>query len=119
MGSSISGAIWRNILPSKLISYLPKENRSNATLIFRDIVTAKSYLPGTPAREAINRGYSESQMILAIVATCFCVPNLVIMFFMKNMKLDEEDEKDKKGIDRTIAKIERQGDNRRGSSNSK
>lgn len=74
-------------------------------------MTAKGYLPGTEARAAINRGYSESQMILAIVATCFCVPNLVIMFFMKNMKLDEEDEKDEKGINRSIAKIEKQGGN--------
>lgn len=74
-------------------------------------MTAKGYLPGTAARAAINRGYSESQMILAIVATCFCVPNLVIMFFMKNMKLDEEDEKDEKGINRAIAKIEQQGEN--------
>ncbi|KAL2688961.1 hypothetical protein Neosp_003011 [[Neocosmospora] mangrovei] len=111
LGTSISGAIWRNTLPTKLASYLPEENRSNSTLIFQDIVTAKGYLPGTEARAAINRGYSESQMILAIVATCFCVPNLVIMFFMKNMKLDEEDEKDEKGINRAIAKIEQQVEN--------
>ncbi|KAJ4309421.1 hypothetical protein N0V84_011511 [Fusarium piperis] len=110
LSTSISGAIWRKTLPTKLAYYLPEENRSNSTLIFQDIVTAKSYLPGTDARAAINPGYSESQMILAIVATCFCVPNLVIMFFMKNMKLDEEDEKDEKGIIRAIAKIEQQGE---------
>lgn len=74
-------------------------------------MTAKSYLPGTDARTAINRGYSESQMILAIVATCFSAPNLIIMFFMKNMKLDEEAEKDEKGVNRAIAKIEQKSDN--------
>lgn len=103
---SISGAIWRNTLPDKLVAYLPEENQVNATRIFQDIRTARGYLPGSPAREAVNRSYNESQMILAIVATCFCVPNLVIMFFMKNLKLGEEDEREEKDLDRAIAKIE-------------
>lgn len=72
---------------------------------------AKKYKPGTPARDAIDRSYRESQRILAIVATCMCVPNLILMWFMKDVKLAEEDKKDQENINRAIAKLEQKNDN--------
>ena len=96
------------MLPGKLLKYLPEEEKGNALKVFQSIVSAKAYPPGTPAREAVDRGYRESQEILAIAATCFSIPNLFLMWFMKNVKLDEEDAEDEKGVDRAIAKIEQQ-----------
>ncbi|KAJ4160018.1 uncharacterized protein LMH87_007952 [Akanthomyces muscarius] len=90
IGTSVSGAIWRNTLPDKLLKYLPDGDRSKAMSIFQSIVTAKKYEIGSPVRLAIDRSFRESQMLLAIVATALCVPNLGIMWFMKSISLENE-----------------------------
>ncbi|UNI13338.1 hypothetical protein JDV02_000092 [Purpureocillium takamizusanense] len=107
IGTSISGAIWRNTLPDKLLNYLPEQDKKNALQIFQSIVVAQKYPAGSPARAAIDQSYRESQRILGIVATCMCAPNLFVMWFMHNVKLEEEDRKDEEGVARTIAKIEK------------
>ncbi|OAQ90047.1 siderophore iron transporter mirA [Purpureocillium lilacinum] len=107
IGTSISGAIWRNTLPDKLLNYLPEKDKKSALQIFQSIVVAQKYPAGTPARAAIDQSYRESQRILGIVATCICAPNVFIMWFMRNVKLEEEDRKDEEGVERTIAKIEK------------
>lgn len=89
-----------------MASYLPDEDKSAANRIFQSIVAAQKYKQGTPTRIAIDRGYRESQKILSIAATAACVPNIFLMWFMKNIKLDQEDIKDEQGVERTIAKIE-------------
>lgn len=90
---SVSGAIWRNILPDKLVEYLPESDKSKAMSIFQSIVNAKKYEIGSPVRLAIDRSFRESQMLPAIVATALCVPGLVIMWFIKTITLvDKEKE---------------------------
>lgn len=106
----MAGAIWRNTLPDKLLQYLPEGEKQNATSIFQSMVVAKKYQPGTPNRDAIDRSYRESQRILAIVSTCMCVPNLIMMWFMKDIKLDKEDQKDQENMNRAIAKLEKKDD---------
>merc|ERR1712093_922355 len=91
MGNSIGGAIWNGILPKKLRSYLPADNNSAARAIFGSIVTAKKYKAGTAARDAINLGYRETQQSLSIASLCLALPLFVIIVFMKNVKLEEED----------------------------
>lgn len=93
IGTTIGGAIWNERLPAKLAEYLPTENKKNATAIFKSIAVATKFAQGTPAREAINRSYSETLQILGIVSTCFTVPMLFLMFFVTNVHLDEADEK--------------------------
>ena len=44
---------------------------------------------GTEAREAINRSYRESQRLLAIAGLVSLSLMLVVMLFLKNVKLDE------------------------------
>lgn len=87
ISDSIGGAIWRNTLLDKLVAYLPEENQSNATAIYGSIVVAQDYAFGTPARDAINRSYRESQCLLAIVATAVLAPTVIIMLFMKRIHL--------------------------------
>ncbi|KAB8225858.1 major facilitator superfamily domain-containing protein [Aspergillus novoparasiticus] len=91
IGTSISGAIWRNNLPTKLRKYLPEELKPQAMAIFQSIVTAKKYAKGTPAREAIDRSYRETQRLLAIGGLCAVSPMLIVMFFLKNVHLDKRD----------------------------
>ncbi|RAQ79178.1 enterobactin transporter MirA [Aspergillus flavus] len=91
IGTSISGAIWRNNLPTKLRQYLPEELKPQTMAIFQSIVTAKKYAKGTPAREAIDRSYRETQRLLAIGGLCAVSPMLIVMFFLKNVHLDKRD----------------------------
>ncbi|TQV90613.1 hypothetical protein V2A60_008291 [Cordyceps javanica] len=97
IGTSVSGAIWRNTLPDKLVAYLPEGDKAKAMSIFQSIVTAKKYEIGSPIRLAIDRSFRESQMLLAIVATAICVPNLIIMWFMKSIPLEKETKEEETG----------------------
>lgn len=85
----MAGAIWRNTLPSKLRQYLPEELKSQANSIFSSIVVAKKYAEGTDARNAIDRSYRESQRLLEIAGLVSLSLMLIVMFFLKNIKLDE------------------------------
>jgi hypothetical protein len=87
--NSVAGAIWRNTLPKKLQQYLPSEVKDQAKSIFGSIVVARKYSMGTEAREAINRSYRESQRSLAIAGLVSLSLMLIVMLFLKNVKLDE------------------------------
>lgn len=50
---------------------------------------ARKYAVGTDARNAIDRSYRESQRLLAIAALVSLSLMLIVMFFLKNIKLDE------------------------------
>ncbi|KAJ5787563.1 Major facilitator superfamily domain general substrate transporter [Penicillium paradoxum] len=90
IGTSVAGAIWRNTLPKKLQQYLPDELKGQAKSIFGSIVTARKYAMGTEARDAINRSYRESQRLLAIAGLVSLSLMLIVMLFLKNIKLDED-----------------------------
>ncbi|KAG8410346.1 hypothetical protein J3459_017156 [Metarhizium acridum] len=105
IGTGVSGAIWRNTLPDKILEYLPDGEEQNATGIFQSIVVEERHKPGTPARD-----YRESQRILGIVATCLRVPNLMLMWFMKDVELDKEEKKDQENRSRAMTKLERKDD---------
>ncbi|EKV09996.1 Siderophore iron transporter mirA [Penicillium digitatum PHI26] len=90
IGTSVAGAIWRNTLPKKLQKYLPSELKGQAKSIFGSIVVARNYAMGTEARDAINRSYRESQRLLAIAGLASLSLMLIVMLFLKNVKLSEE-----------------------------
>lgn len=86
---SVAGAIWRSTLPSKLQTYLPDDAKSQAKAIFGSIKVAQNYALGSPIREAVDRSYRESQRLLGIAGLSALAPMLVVMFFLRNVKLDE------------------------------
>lgn len=88
----MSGAIWNNILPKKLVKYLPANAKDKAMPIYKSIVTAQKFVKGTPVRAAIDKSYCETQQILAIAATVFLAPMLVVMFFLKTIDLSKADD---------------------------
>jgi hypothetical protein len=87
---SVAGAIWRSTLPRKLAQHLPAELKDQAQAVFGSIVVAQKYEIGTPARDAIDMCYRQSQRILAIAALAALAPMLIIMFFLENVPLTEE-----------------------------
>ncbi|KAH7169319.1 major facilitator superfamily domain-containing protein [Fusarium sp. MPI-SDFR-AT-0072] len=92
VGTSVGGAIWNNILPQKLTTYLPEQAKPNAFKIYKSIVVAQKFAKGTPVRAAIDQAYRETQRLLAIAATCSLAPMLIVMFALKAVDLTKVDE---------------------------
>ncbi|KAL6863130.1 hypothetical protein ACO1O0_003374 [Amphichorda felina] len=92
IGTSVGGAIWNSMLPNKLQKYLPGDMQDKAQGIYKSIVVAKKFVAGTPARAAIDRSYRETQQVLAIAATAGLAPMLLIMFALRNVKLDKKED---------------------------
>lgn len=93
---SIGGALWNTLLPRRLQANLPEAAKANSTAIFRSIVVAQAYEPGSEIRDAINLSYRTTQQTLAIGSLSLSIPLLLMMLFFKNVELETEDkEKDR------------------------
>ncbi|KAI8625228.1 siderophore iron transporter mirC [Xylariaceae sp. FL1651] len=91
VGAAISGAVWTQLVPAKLASYLPADAQAQAHTIFGDVTVASNYTlypRGSPAREAINRSYQETMEVLLTIAIVLCAPLVLLSFLMRNYKLD-------------------------------
>ncbi|KAI0443848.1 siderophore iron transporter mirC [Xylaria telfairii] len=91
VGAAISGAVWTQLIPSKLSEYLPADVVPQAHTIFGDVTVASNYTmypSGSPARMAINRSYQETMHILLIIAVTLCTPLVLLSLLMRNYKLD-------------------------------
>ncbi len=88
VGSAISGAVWGNNIPRKLMEYLPAGSKQDALTIYNNIETARSYAVGSLERMAIDRAYQETMKILLTIAVCVAVPLVPLSLIMKNYKLD-------------------------------
>ncbi len=86
----ISGAVWNNTLPSRLVENLPDDYKDQASTIFSSIKVAMKYARGTDVRDAIVLSYKQVQRILAIVAFAVMIPNLVLMFVIRDVKLSND-----------------------------
>lgn len=90
VGSAISGAIWSNSVPDKLLDYLPEEARHHAKKIYGSVKYASSQFPmGSPERNAINRAYQETMTSILTIAVIVALPLIPLSLMMKNYKLDE------------------------------
>ncbi|KAI1826205.1 siderophore iron transporter mirC [Xylaria intraflava] len=95
VGAAISGAVWTQLVPSKLSEYLPPDVASQAHTIFGDVTVASNYTmypPGSDARAAINRSYQETMQVLLTIAIVLCAPMVLLSLLMKNYKLDVVDQ---------------------------
>lgn len=90
IGSSISGAIWTILMPSKLENYLPDELKSEALHIYGDLTKQISYEWGTPARYAIVLAYGETQKIMIVTLLVGLAGPILWVYLMKNHKLREK-----------------------------
>ncbi|KAH7136728.1 major facilitator superfamily domain-containing protein [Dactylonectria estremocensis] len=96
IGTSVSGAIWNNLLPKKLNKYLPDSAKEQAMAIYKSIVIAQKFEKGTAVRAGIDKSYRETQQLLAIAATVALIPMLGVMLAIKTIDLtkDESDNSD-------------------------
>lgn len=90
LGNAVSGAMWRQTLPSRLNSGLAGINSTLADSVFADPLTAAATYPmGTPERTAIINAIQQVQRYLCITGICLCVPLIAFAFCMRNPKLNE------------------------------
>lgn len=113
VGVTISGAMWNALLPSKLAA---RFDAAEARRIFGSIVVARSYDVGTAARLAIDECYRQTQQTLAIASVAVSGILLVLVWFSRNVVLEEEDKKRAMQADEELAwatKAQQEQDDRR------
>ena len=88
LGTTISGGIWNSLLPRKLTAHFGAQE---ARRIFGSIVVARKFPVGSPERNAVDECYRETQQTLAIGSVCVSGILLVMVYFVQNIKLQEED----------------------------
>jgi nitrate/nitrite transporter NarK len=101
IGYSIAGALWNNILPAEIYKRLPEESKSQAALIFGDMVLQQSFADGSLEREAIVGAYAHVQRLMVITGAAFVPLCIASIFVWKNInvrKLEEEQGKQTKGM---------------------
>ncbi|PBL02673.1 MFS general substrate transporter [Armillaria gallica] len=98
IGNSVAGAIWTNLMPGKLLKYLPNISQDERDALYSSITTVTTYARGTEIREGAISAYGDVMKIMLIVATVMSVIPLIISLFMpdwhlgdKQNAVDEED----------------------------
>ncbi|KFX86001.1 hypothetical protein V490_09277 [Pseudogymnoascus sp. VKM F-3557] len=96
-GNAISGAIWTQVLPSKLSSKLALavSNSTRSVELAGDAYANPfafilEYPVGTVERAAVIESYQETQRLLCITGICLSVPLIVFGLLTRNPKLGRE-----------------------------
>lgn len=89
VGSSVSGAIWTNILPKKLRAYLPDDMKDQWESIYEDLDLQLSYPVGSPTRTAIQNAYAYTQRDMMIAGTAIMGLSIIWVWMMRNVKLQD------------------------------
>ncbi|KAM0433478.1 hypothetical protein ACHAPT_004358 [Fusarium lateritium] len=92
IGQAISGAIWTNLMPSKLSRYLPEELQANALIIYGDITQQLAFPWGSPERDAIVKAYGETQKVMLIASVVALAGPVAWILLMKNHRLSEKEQ---------------------------
>ena len=85
IGSTAAAAIWENMIPKKLVAYLPADQLQNLTQIYGSIDTQLSYPLGSPTRLAIQRAYSDTQEVLVATSVGLWVIGIVGILMWGNI----------------------------------
>ncbi|KAK8850768.1 hypothetical protein IAR55_004688 [Kwoniella newhampshirensis] len=90
IGAAVSGAMWTNLVPDKLNTYL----QGNTTLVaaaYSDPLTYATVWPvGTWQRDGVARAQDEAQRVMVIVGTvCSFLGLLTAIFLLDNLRLPD------------------------------
>lgn len=99
VGYAVAGGLWNNMLPEKIHTYLPEENKNMTQLLFGDITEQMADPIGTPIRDAVIHAYGDVMRIMTIVGAAM-IPLIIIAVLMwrnVNVKKMQEEEKAAKG----------------------
>lgn len=90
IGSTIASAIWTGIFPVRLAQNLPAEVMDNFDLIYGKLEVQSSYAMGTPARDAINLSYAQTQRYMLIAATCIYSVTFISVALWQNVDVRKQ-----------------------------
>ena len=85
IGMTVAASIWSNIVPDRLVRYLPSEDLPNLNKIFGDITTQLSYPMESLTRLAIQHAYEDAMLRLLIASTAISVVGVIGPFMWKNI----------------------------------
>lgn len=99
IGYAIAGGMWTNMLPYKLIEYLPEDAKSEAWTIFGDITLQLQDPIGTPVRDAIIQAYGDVGRKMVIVGSALTPLMFITVLFWRNINVKEmqQEEKEDRG----------------------
>lgn len=86
-GSTICGVIWQATFSKALRQNLPAEVMDNFDLIYEDIETQMSYVPGSPVRTAIQNSYGYAQTRMLAAGTAIMVLAVPWTMMIRNIDL--------------------------------
>ncbi|EOD53017.1 Major facilitator superfamily [Neofusicoccum parvum] len=87
VGLGVSGAIWTNIFPVKLLEYLPDDRKADVPTLYSSLVLQLAEPVGSPAREAIVKAYVVAQQRMCIAATCILAAAIPCVVVWKDYNL--------------------------------
>jgi MFS family permease len=90
IGSTIATAIWTGVFPVRLAQNLPADTLPDLPLIYGDMVKQSSYPWGSPARDAINLSYAQTQRYMLIAATCVYSVCFISVLFWQNVDVKKQ-----------------------------
>jgi MFS family permease len=87
VGLTVSSAIWQDVVPKRLMQYLPAEDLPNFLMIYADITTQLSYPVGSPTRLAVQRAYGDAQRYLFVAGTAAWVIGTAGVLMWRNIDI--------------------------------
>ncbi|PSN59016.1 siderophore iron transporter-like protein mirB [Corynespora cassiicola Philippines] len=87
IGYTIAASVWTDVIPKKLMEFLPAEELPNLFAIYSDINVQLSYPMGSPTRVAIQRAYGEGVLRLLAIGTGIWVIGAVGVFMWRNVNV--------------------------------
>ncbi|KAK5790145.1 hypothetical protein VI817_007432 [Penicillium citrinum] len=86
-GSTICGVIWQATFKKALRMNLPQDVMDNFDMIYEDVETQMSYVPGSDARYAIQKSYGYAQTRMLAAGTSIMVLCIGWTFLIRNIDL--------------------------------
>jgi MFS family permease len=87
IGLTVASAIWTDVLPKRLMEYLPAEELPNLLMIYADLTTQLSYPEGSATRIAIQRAYGDAQVRMLAAGTGVWVVGFVAVLVWRDINV--------------------------------
>lgn len=93
LGQTISAAIWTQMVPRKILEYLPAASKAQAPNLYASLPAVLVLPWESPERQAVVRAYGDAQKTMLVVGTCALVPCFLWVAMLKNYRMSERDQR--------------------------
>jgi MFS family permease len=87
IGLTIASAVWQDILPKRLVEYLPADELPNLLMIYADLTTQLSYPVGSETRLAIQHAYGDAQTRMLAAGIAVWAIGIVGVLMWRNINV--------------------------------